>query len=155
MLELAFAATSIGTLIVLVVTGGLIWHQMKISQLQASRVMQMELIKLALEHPEMRETFVGQRNIPDQGEYEVSVYRNLWLMHLQMNYVIGTETAAETRQVVRDQIFSNQHGVDWWTMRRSSRWRVNAGRSRRKRKFVEIVESAHSEVTAETAAVVS
>ena len=138
--DLSSLGTTISTLIV-AISIALLVRQNRIAQLQATRTLQLELVRLGIEHPEMR-VRTSQYANPEQ-EQRVNQMRNLWLMHHQMNFLIGSATESEVRAVIRDDIFSSQAGYDWWSPARSSRWHESAGRSRKLRRFVNLVDEQH------------
>lgn len=139
-LEVLSVVVSVATLLVVSVTAVLLLRQTRIAQLQATHNMQLELVRMGLEHPHLGAA-LGDRKPEPQAAHRQS-YRNLWLRYHQMNFMIGEMGEDEVRRVVRYEIFGTPEGVEQWTHARSG-WLDGARADQTVERFVEMVDQEH------------
>ena len=143
--QLLSLATSLITLAVLVVTALVVWRQMRISQLQTARSHQLALIRMAQERPELRAVHDADRMT--FSEWELGAYRNLWMMHLQMQYLTGSLSEDGVRAALaRNGYFDSDAGRQWWDDVRDL-YHEQYSSTRKYRRFLAMVDDAHRDST--------
>lgn len=121
-------------------------RQTRVGQLQASRSLQLELLRMAMEKPEYRGMLGdGFRSLTPTAWRE-HAYLNLWLMYLQMGYLTGAIGDEGVRRVVSSEMFASARGLEFWERAAASYLAEATGR--RHRKFVALVTAAHAEAVA-------
>ena len=114
-------------------------RQITVSQLQATRTLQLELLKLAYEQPDLRESWGRSLDIP-YPEWRKRTYMNLIFMYLRMGYVMHETTDASLHRMMANR-FDTQIGREYWT---NARLAFEAGaRSRRDRSFFRITDQEY------------
>jgi hypothetical protein len=114
-------------------------RQTRIAQLQAARTLQLELFKLAYEHPDLQEGWSPRVDVP-YLEWRKRSYMNLVFMYLRMNYIMGGTTDAELHRIMANR-FKTRPGRDYWI---TSRQVFSAGaQGRRDRRFFKVAESEY------------
>jgi hypothetical protein len=116
-------------------------RQTRVSQLQAARTMQLDLIRMAIQDPEYRRV-LGQELL-DLGmtRWKEHTYLNLWIMYLQMAYLTGAYDDTGIRRVLTDEFFNGASGLRYWPVARKA-FDAEAT-TRRHRRFFDLVEAAY------------
>ena len=120
-----------------------LWYQVKqtrVSQNEAARSLQLDLVKMALDDP-VFSAAVGW-NTTDDIHARLSrqhVYLNQWFMYMQMNFETDGLSESGIRSILQDEFFQGL-GVEFWRQSRH-RYIGEADRSANKKRFVEIVDS--------------
>ncbi len=94
--------------------------QTRISQMQAARMMQLELTRLAMDHPVYRHVFGRELGLMNVEEWRFRAYLNLWMMHLQMLFLTGSTNEKGVRRVLLEELFNNSVGPAYWEASRSA-----------------------------------
>jgi len=118
-------------------------RQTRIGQLQASRSLQLELLKMAMEKPQYRGALGDAFRLLTPTAWREHAYLNLWVMYLQMSYLTGAIGDEGVRRVVSSEVFASTAGLDFWARAAPSYTAEATGR--RHRKFLAIVTAAHAE----------
>ena len=115
-------------------------RQTDVMQGHNSRMMQLELLKLAIENPSLRIAFgptYGEG--ASESDFAIHSYVNLWFRYQQMNYVQGEESEAGLRHALSETFFAGETGREVWS-KVFLAFEAEADNPR-KRKFVEIVQA--------------
>jgi Family of unknown function (DUF6082) len=115
-------------------------RQITVSQLQATRTLQLELLKLAYEHPDLQEAWGRSLDAP-YLEWRKRTYMNLIFMYLRMGYVMHETTDASLHRTMANR-FKTQMGREYWENARLA-FSVGA-KSRRDRSFFRIVDQEYN-----------
>jgi hypothetical protein len=111
-------------------------HQTRIAQLQTTRTFQLELFKLAFDHPDLQSSWSRSVDLP-YSEWRKTVYINLIFMYLRMSYVMREINDTELRRSMTNR-FHTEPGRKYW---KESRQGFEASlNDRRDRRFFEITE---------------
>jgi len=114
-------------------------RQITVSQLQATRTLQLELLKLAYEHPDLQESWSRSLDVP-YPEWRKRTYMNLIFMYLRMGYVMHETTDASLHRAMANR-FNTQMGREYWSGARPA---FEAGaRSRRDTNFFRIADQEY------------
>jgi len=139
----ASALLSAVALCVVAFTAVLQVRQTRIGQLQASRSLQLELLRMAMDQPQFRTVLGDDFKSLSPTAWREHAYLNLWMMYLQMAYLTGAINAAGVRRVALDELFANQKGIDYWAAADSS-FEAEAS-TRAHRRFIAILRSAYAQ----------
>jgi hypothetical protein len=112
-------------------------RQLRISQLQASRSLQSELIRIAIDNPTIASATASDLS-PD--EYPKAAFLNLALKSLEMGYSIKAFPAESVRIQMRRR-FESEYSRAWWAHARDV-FKEEAG-TRRGREFFALVDSVY------------
>jgi Family of unknown function (DUF6082) len=115
-------------------------RQITVSQLQATRMLQLELLKLAYEHPDLQESWSRSLDVP-YPEWRKRTYMNLIFMYLRMGYVMHETTDASLNRAMANR-FKTQMGREYWSGARLA-FAVGA-RNRRDRNFFRITDQEYN-----------
>lgn len=139
------ASAALAALALIFVGSGIIHQarQTKIAQLQTSRAMQLELVKMALEDPTLQEGWTGSVDLP-YDEWRIRSYLNLIVMYLRMTFVIGEISEKELRRTMTNR-FRTQLGRDYWQQSRHAH--LTAATTRREHDFFRISEEMYEEAS--------
>ena len=138
-------ALSLVALIAAVASLALQARDMFATRHQTIRGAQLELVRMAIEEPSV---YLGYE--PDSAlriQFAHRGYINVFLKYFELGFLTGTLGETEIRHQMRD-LFANEGPREIWPAIRAT-WRIDAT-SRRKRKFVEIVEREFSLVSRPT-----
>lgn len=109
-----FAAALLSGIALLGVAASIFYQnrQNSIAQLQASRTMQMELMRMAYEIPELQESWSKSINV-SYSEWRKRTYMNLIFMYLRMGYVTRGTTDEGLHRMMANR-FKGREGRDYW-----------------------------------------
>jgi Family of unknown function (DUF6082) len=114
-------------------------RQTTIAQLQAARTLQLELLKLAYEHPDLQEGWSRSVDLP-YAEWRKRTYMNLVFMYLRMNYVMRNTTDADLHRMMSNR-FRTRPGREYWADAHAA---FSAGvNNRRDKRFFDVTESEY------------
>jgi Family of unknown function (DUF6082) len=116
-------------------------RQLRISQLQASRTAQAELLKVAIEEPEMASVVLGW---PSVEQFSKSMFINLQVKALELSYIIKTSTTISVR-LQASLIFRSEFVCEWW--RRNRYIYQEEASTRREREFYSIMDDQFSKAS--------
>jgi hypothetical protein len=88
-------------------------RQITVSQLQATRTLQLELLKLAYEHPDLQESWSRSLDVP-YPEWRKRTYMNLIFMYRRMGYIMHETTDASLHRAMANR-FKTQMGREYWS----------------------------------------
>jgi hypothetical protein len=91
-------------------------RQVKVSQIQAVRNGQLELMKMALEHLPMASKAMGAS---DPESYSQGIYLNWRMKYFEMGYEMGYFTDASIKEMA-DYLFRNPIPRNWWAAARET-----------------------------------
>jgi hypothetical protein len=114
-------------------------RQIRISQVQAARMMHLELMRMLTSDPLLRFTSPSAVGI-DEEEWRKNIYTNLFFKYLEMGYEIGHISEESLRQHFTGQ-FRLIHAREFWR-RVGGTFQVDADR-KATRRFYDIVEEEH------------
>lgn len=114
-------------------------RQTTISQLQAARTLQLELFKMAYEHPDLQESWSRSLDLP-YPEWRKRSYMNLVFMYLRMGYVMHETTDESLRRTMANR-FKIQMGREYWSDARLAYG--TEAKNRRDRRFFEIADQEY------------
>ncbi len=139
------ASAALAALALVFVGAGIIHQarQTKIAQLQSSRVMQLELVRMALEDPTLQEGWSRSLDLP-YDEWRLHAYLNLIVMYLRMTFVMGEMSEKDLRRTMRNR-FRTQLGRDYWEQSRHAH--LTAATTRREHDFYRISEETYEEAS--------
>lgn len=115
-------------------------RQITVSQLQATRTLQLELLKLSYEHPDLQESWSRSLDTP-YPEWRKRTYMNLIFMYLRMGYVMHESTDAGLHRTMANR-FKTRRGREYWSNARTA-FLAGAG-SRRDKNFFRIADQEYS-----------
>lgn len=118
-------------------------RQTQISQLQAVRSMQLELLRMSLENPKYREALGKDIDGQTDESWRLQAYMNLWLMYFQMAFLTGAIEERGLRSWLKTELFNSDRGIEFWKGGRET-FGAEAS-SRRHRAFVRIINEEYSE----------
>lgn len=116
-------------------------RQTEIAQLQAARVMQLELLKLSLQNPAYRHALGEHIGEKSSGEWRAHAYLNLWMMHFQMSFITGAINEEGLRAWLRREFFGGKPGLDFWYEIKSAA--KSEASTRKHRQFIAIVDGEY------------
>jgi hypothetical protein len=116
--------------------------QTRVSQLQAARSMQFDLIKMAIQDPDYRAVLGNDLLHLGERRWKEHTYLNLWIMYLQMAYLTGAYDEDGIRRALREEFFNGQPGLDYWPVARGA-FRAEAMTKEHSR-FYNLVEEAYA-----------
>lgn len=118
-----------------------VWQvrQTQIAQLQATRAMQLELLRISMETPLYRDALGDTFQAKSGRKWRLHAYLNLWTMHFQMAFLTGAIEEAGLRSWIRNELFDSEHGRQFWDEARPA-YRAEQ-RTRKHRRFFKILES--------------
>lgn len=116
-------------------------RQARVAQLQAAHAMQLELFRLAYEHPDLQEGWSRSVDLP-YPEWRLRTYVNLVFAYLRMSYEMQTLSEPALRRALRNR-FQTSLGRAYWEGARNA-WRTGA-RGHRQRNFYQLSEEAFLE----------
>lgn len=108
---------------------------------QATRMMQYELIRMAIDKPVLRNVFSEPAEDPD--EFTKKTYTNLWFKYLEMGYTTGAISEESLRVTLRTSFFDTENGLAYWERTRD-RKTAQARSDRRMRHFVRVGDEEHA-----------
>lgn len=114
-------------------------RQIRISQVQAARMMHMELMRMLTSDPLLRLTSSSAVDVSEQ-EWRKNIYTNLFFKYLEMGYEIGHISEVSLRQHFAGQ-FRLTHAREFWR-RVGDTYRVDAATKATRRTY-KIVEEEH------------
>jgi hypothetical protein len=114
-------------------------RQTRATQLQAVRMMQLELFRLAYDHPDLQNGWSRSVDIP-YPEWRQRTYVNLVFQYLRMSYLIGELPDRDLHRTMTNR-FKTQLGRDYWSTARSAN--ASGATGRRDRKFFEIADQTY------------
>lgn len=109
--------------------------QLNANQLQISRVMQLEAIKLAIDNPELRAVSIDPSD-PDLKK-KIGLFLNFRLKRMELSYSVKAVSAASVRLQAR-LIFGEGYPLEWWETVRDIY--ATEAATRRERQFFSIVD---------------
>jgi hypothetical protein len=119
-------------------------QQIRISRAQGARMMQLQLMNMLIEHPEVRPVSPGLHGIPT-GQRSRDIYTNLVLRYLEMAYEIGYLPAETIRTELRMQFTVDDIRRFW---ERTRPIQLTSVHSKARRRFIQLVEGAYEEAVA-------
>lgn len=136
MTVLAIISTLISSIALLGVVVSLLLQarQLRVSQLQASRAAQLELVKMAMDNPKMAGSLYGYN---DPETYSRWVYLNWLLRYYELSYQMRDMTKASLKREA-EALFKTEDSRNWWLMARGA-YEV-AATTRRAREFFVMVD---------------
>ena len=135
---LSVIATITSSIALIGVAVGLILQarQLRADQLQTMRALQLELIRMAIDKPELGLDSFLAKDV-DRKDSSRVYYLNLWVKYLEMNYSFGTASKASIGlQMAR--MFESEFPRIWWTVSRDT-YKVEA-ETKSQREFFTIVD---------------
>jgi hypothetical protein len=93
-------------------------RQTKVSQMQAARMLQLELFALAYEHPDLREGWSPDPRL-SPAEWRKRTYMNLIFAYLRMTYVMQEITDADLQRSMANR-FTDRRGIEYWAAAREA-----------------------------------
>jgi hypothetical protein len=136
-----FAAALLSGLALLTIAISLSYQsrQTTISQLQAARTLQLELFKMAYEHPDLQESWSSSLDLT-YPEWRKRSYMNLIFMYLRMGYIMHETTDDSLRRAMVNR-FRTQMGREYWS---DARWAFGIDvKNHRDRRFYQIAEQEY------------
>jgi hypothetical protein len=121
-------------------------RQTTVAQLQAARTFQLELFRLAYEHPDLQDTWYRSDELP-LGEWRKRTYINLVFMYLRMSYLMREITDAGLHRSMANR-FRTQLGRTYWLGARQA-FETGIKDSRDKR-FFQIADHEYEEAIQNT-----
>ena len=118
-------------------------RQTRIGQLQASRTLQLELLRMAMDKPEYRSVLGDEFKALTPTAWREHAYLNLWVMYLQMAFLTGAVSAAGVYRIALGEVFGSRKGLDYWTTAEPS-FRAEAS-TRGHKRFLGILRRACAE----------
>jgi hypothetical protein len=115
-------------------------RQMRISQVQAARMMHLELMRTLTADPTLRATSTSAVGV-SRSRWRRNIYTNLFFKYLEMGYQIGHISEESLRQHFAAQ-FQLAHAREFWR-RNGDTFRVDAD-SRATIRFLNIVQEEYS-----------
>jgi hypothetical protein len=127
----------ISSIAVLGVAAGLLLQarQVRVSQVQAVRLAQLELMRMSLENPSTIAPLDGFSNPELYSQY---IYLNWQIKYFEMGYEMNYFTEVAIRQAARN-IFASMIAREWWTQSRPDYAETSA--AGRRKNFFEFVDS--------------
>jgi Family of unknown function (DUF6082) len=110
-------------------------RQLRASQVQASRVAQIELIKMAIDNRELISDIFGD----EPGSYLKARYVNWFFKYLELGYSMKI-ISEKSVQVQAMMLFDTDYPYKWWIRAREV-WEIEAS-TKRDRNFFKIVDNA-------------
>jgi len=123
-------------------------QQTTVSQLQAARSMQLDLIRMAVEDPEYRAVLGEDLMSLGSSRWKEHTYLNLWIMYLQMAYLTGAFDDDGVRRALKGEFFNGVAGRRYWPVARVA-FRAEAS-TRQHSRFLLLVEETYQDVCAES-----
>lgn len=115
-------------------------RQLRVSQIQASRTAQAELIRLTIDHAEIAAVALGVENRED---LVARAYLNLTIKGLEMHYSIGTFNTEGLRSQA-SWIFRSEFARDWWPT--ALKTYFSETNTSRERQFYEIMDMEYQRI---------
>jgi Family of unknown function (DUF6082) len=116
-------------------------RQLRTSQIQASRTAQAELLKISISEPAMASAALGWPSVDD---FSKSIYLNLKMKALELNYVLKVTTATSVRNQASI-LFRAEFGREWWVRNRGIYHDEAA--TRREQEYYAIIDDEFSRVS--------
>ena len=110
-------------------------RQVQISQLQATRTLQFELFRVAMENPELRPL---DKWVTDSNAYPQHIYLNLLVKHMELSFSIRAVSEVSVR-IQMAGLFVVEYRRDWWRNAAREVYFAEAT-TRRERRFARIVD---------------
>jgi Family of unknown function (DUF6082) len=120
-------------------------RQTKVGQLQAVHSMQLELVALAYDNPDLMAGWTSGSGT-SYAEWRKNTYLNLIFRYLRMDYELGNLSDKGLQRNMRNR-FKSILGRTYWSEAKSA-WEI-ASDNRRRRRFYEITETAFKESLSE------
>jgi hypothetical protein len=139
---IAIVSTLISSVALLGVATGLFLQarQLRTNQTQAARASQIELMRLAIENPDLVAKSLG---VEDPDAFIKNTVRNWYLGHLSTSYDIRTLAKPHLKRLIAE-LFASEESRLWWELVRSS-YGADVT-SRRQREFVTMVNEEFEQV---------
>jgi hypothetical protein len=137
-------ATLISSIALVGVAVGLILQarQLRISQIQAVRSLNLELIKVAIDNPTLMPTATGMRI--DPSERDRAAFLNLQMTQMYVGYSLKVMPKGSIIYSAQ-RIFETEFARAWWEFARKS-YEVSS-RTKREREFVTLVDAEFQRTT--------
>jgi hypothetical protein len=113
------------------------WRQVRLGQIMTARERHFELVKLAVEDPDL--AFPFQHNL-SRSELRRWLVLNLWVAHWAMLWDMGALSLQGLRTEF-NLLFQDREGLAWWAERGRAGWQGEV--SRRRKAFVAVAEDAY------------
>jgi hypothetical protein len=135
---LSIIATLISSVALIGVAIGLLLQarQLRASQLQASRSLQAELVKLVIEDPSI-ETVIDSTT--DPADLPKAAFLNLFIMFLRTSYELKAISKASV-SFQAQRIFAVEYPRSWWTLTRDTYMKIEAV-TKREKEFAALIDS--------------
>jgi hypothetical protein len=139
---LSLIATLISSIALVGVAIGLILQarQLRTSQLQATRSLHAELIRIGMENPSIGTAVEAD---VDPEEAPKAAYLNLLFMFLQTSYLLRA-LPRESLSFQTERIFSSEYSRAWWAVARNAYKTEMA--TKREKAFLSLVDAKYEEV---------
>jgi hypothetical protein len=114
-------------------------RQVRISQMQAIRTQQLELLKMLIDDPALRTTSPSAIGVTDE-QWRRTIYMNLFFKYLEMGFSVGDISDESLRQHFSGQ-FQLEHVREFWLRARET-FRIDAD-GRTSRRFFHIADEQY------------
>jgi hypothetical protein len=116
--------------------------QTRINQLHSARSFQLELLRMALDNPDYRETLGVDLSKLGTQQWRHHAYLNLWMMYLQMNFLTGATDEQGARRFLSAEFFNGPLGLEFWKRARAAF--EGESSTRQQRRFFRVVDEEYN-----------